>query len=130
MATTGPPTSSIAFSVADFRIHALVDVVLHGFDNDDGIIDHQANGKHETEQRERVDRESERRKNDERSDERNRNREQRNQRSPPALQKDEDNDDHEAKRLKERQQYLVNAGRDGLGGVQRHAVSDAWRKCR
>ena len=105
-------------------------MVFHGLDNDDGVVDHQANGENKTEQRERVDGKSERRKDDECSDERDRNGEQRNQSSSPALEKDEDDEDHEAKRLKERQQYLVDAGRDSLGGVQRHAVRDAWRKCR
>ena len=44
--------------------------------------------------------------------------------------KDEDDNDHQAKRLKEGQQYLADAGRNCLRCVERHAVRDAWRKCR
>ena len=45
IATTGPPTSSIAFSLADFD-HALFDVVLDGLHDDDRVIDDQANCQH------------------------------------------------------------------------------------
>ena len=102
MATTGPPTSSIAFSVADFGIHALVDMVFNRLDNNDGVVNHQADGKHKAEQRKRVDRKSERRKNDERADQRDRNSQQRNKRGAPSLKKDEDDDDDEAQRFKQR----------------------------
>ena len=128
MATTGPPTSSIAFSVADFGIHALVDMVLNSLDHDDGVVDHQANGKHKSEQRKRVDGKSERGKDDERADERNRNRQQRNESGAPALKKDEDDDDDKAERFKQREHDFANAGRHGLRGVERDAVRDARRE--
>ena len=128
IATTGPPTSSMAFTVADFGIHALVDVVLDGFDHDDGVVHHEADRQHEAEERQRVDGKPKRRKDDERSDERDRNRQQRNERGAPALKEDEDNDDHEAERFKQREHNLVNAGGDRLGGIERNAVGDAGRE--
>jgi hypothetical protein len=47
MATTGPPTSSMALIGRGLGVHAFVDVVLDGFDDDDGVIDHQADGEHQ-----------------------------------------------------------------------------------
>ena len=40
-------------------------VVLNGFDHDDGIIDHEADGQNQAKQRQGVDRESESREKDE-----------------------------------------------------------------
>ena len=42
------------------RGESLVDVMLDGLDDDDGVVDDQADGEHEAEERERVDREAER----------------------------------------------------------------------
>ena len=42
-------------------IHAFVDVMLHRLDHDDGVIDHQADGKHQAEERKRIDGETQRR---------------------------------------------------------------------
>ena len=77
-------------------------MVLDRFDDDDGVVNHQADGKHEAEKRKRVDRKAERRKDDERADERNRNRQQRDESGAPALKKDEDDDDDKAERFKQR----------------------------
>ena len=60
MATTGPPTCFHGVMVRVARSHAFVDMVLNGFDHDDGVVDHQADREHETEERERVDGEAER----------------------------------------------------------------------
>ena len=76
------------------RRHSFFDVTFDCFDNDDRVIDHQADREHETEKRKRVDRESEQRKQHKRADQRNRHGAQRNQRCAPALEKNE-NDEHD-----------------------------------
>ncbi len=68
MATTGPDTSSIAFCAASCGVMPRFDVVLHGFHHDDGVVDHQSNGQHQSEERERVDGEAENREDDECAD--------------------------------------------------------------
>ena len=50
------------------RIHRrepALDVMLHGLDNDDGVIDHNTDGEHQPEHGERVDAETEQREGDE-----------------------------------------------------------------
>src|SRR5258708_12674463 len=96
--------------------------------DDDGIVDDQANGKHKAEERESVNGETERRENDEGADERDRNGEQRNERGAPALKKNEDDEYDQAKRFKKRQQDFLDAGGDGLRGVQQPPVRPAPTK--
>ena len=73
----------------------MLDVMLDRFDDDDGVVDDQADGEHEAEERERVDGEAEQREKHERADQRNRHGQQRDQRRAPALQEDEDDEDDE-----------------------------------
>ena len=61
IATTGPDTSCIACQRRFARAHAFLDVPLHRFDDDDRIVDDQADREHEPEQRERIDRKAEQR---------------------------------------------------------------------
>ena len=72
--------------------HALLDVVLDRLDHDDGVVDHEADGEHQPEERQRVDGEAEQREDRERADERDRHGEERNERGPPALQEEEDDE--------------------------------------
>ena len=81
------------------RLHAVLDVVHHRLDDDDRVVDDDADGEHEAQQREHVDREAEQREEHERADERHRHGQQRNQRRAPVLQEDEHDDDHEHHRL-------------------------------
>ena len=46
----------------------------------------------------------------------------------PALQENVDHQDHQQQRDPERQDDLVNAGGNGLGGVERNVVLHAGRK--
>ena len=62
MATTGPETSCMALRAASFGRHALFDVALDRFDDDDGVVNDQADGQHEAEQRKRIDGKAEQRK--------------------------------------------------------------------
>ena len=73
----------------------LLDVMLHCLDDDDRVIDHDANRKDETEQRQHVHRESEHREEHERPDQGNRHGDERDQGRAPALQEDEHHEDDE-----------------------------------
>ena len=99
----------------------------HRLHDDDGVVDDQADGEHQAEERQCVDRESERRENHERADERHRNGEHRDERGAPALEKEEDHQHDETDRLDQRDHDLANARRDRRGRVERHIVSDARR---
>ena len=64
-------------------------------------------------------------KDDEGADQRDRHGQQRNERGAPALQEDEDDDHDQAERFQQREDDLMDAGGDGLGGVERDVVGDA-----
>ena len=74
IAMTGPETSSIAFRVASRRRQPVLDVMLDSFDDDNRVIDHEADREHKSEERQRVDAETEEREQREGADERNRHR--------------------------------------------------------
>lgn len=46
----------------------MLDVVFDGFDDDDGVVNDEADGEHEAEQRQRIDREAEQGEDHERPD--------------------------------------------------------------
>ena len=102
--------------------------MLDGFDNDDGVIHHQADGEHETEERERVHRETEHREQREGADQRNRDREQRNERRSPPLQEDEDDEDDQQQRLDQGVLDFLHALRDGERGIQGNDVIEIGRE--
>ena len=97
MATTGPATSSIAFKRGFLWRQAFLDMMFDRFDDDDGVVHHQADGQHQAEERKGVDGKTEQRKNRECADQRHRHRQQRNERRPPALQenKHDEHDQHQ-----------------------------------
>ena len=102
IAITGPWTCLIAASVASRGDLPVFDVMLHGFDNDDRVIDDETDCEHQAEQRQRVHREAEQREQRERADERHRHREQRDQRRAPALQEHEHHQHDESDRFQQR----------------------------
>ena len=128
MATTGPDTSRIALQRRVVGRHALLDVVLDRLDDDDRVVDDQADGEHEPEERQRVDREAEQREDGERADERDRHREQRDERRAPALQEHEDDEDDEHHRLDQRLHDLADAFRHRQRRVERELVVDVRRE--
>ena len=97
---TGPETSSIARTVASRGDMPFFDVMLDRFHDDDGVIDDQTDGEHESEERERVDGEPEERKKHEGADQRDGHGAERDQRRAPALQEDEDDEDDEQRALR------------------------------
>ena len=75
------------------RRQAVGDVALDVLDHDDGVVDHDADGQHQAEQRQGVEREAERRHDGEGADQRHRDRDQRDDGGAPVLQEDEHDDD-------------------------------------
>ena len=92
------------------RRHAERHVALDVLDHDDGVVDHDAHGQHETKQRQIVDRDAERGENRKSADQRYRDSDHRDDRRPPALQKQVDDADHEEDRDADRHDHFV----DGL----------------
>ena len=84
------------------RRQAVADVSLDVLDDHDRVVDHDADGEHQAEQRQRVDREAERQHQRERADDRHRHREQRNDRGAPGLQEHDHHDHDQRQRLEQR----------------------------
>ena len=85
-------------------------VALDVLDHDDGVVDHDAHGQHQTEQRQIVDRDAERGEDRKGADQRYRDSDHRDDRRPPALQEQVDDADHEDDRDADRHDHFV----DGL----------------
>ena len=58
MAISAPPTSSMVLCAASLGRHALAQIALDVLDHDDGVVDDDADGEHEAEQRQRVERDA------------------------------------------------------------------------
>ena len=112
------------------RRQPLLDVMLDRLDDDDGVVDHEADGQHEAEERQRVDGEAQQREHHERADQRHRHRQQRDERRAEALQEDEHHEDHEGGRLEERLHDLVDALADRQRRVERRHVLEVLREPR
>ena len=97
--------------------HPFMQVALDVLDDDDRIVDHDADGEHEAEEGEVVQREAEGAHHGEGADERDRDRHDRDDRGPPSLQEEDDDDDHEQDRLVDRLVHLVHRFGDELGRI-------------
>src|ERR1700722_3737075 len=73
-------------------------MALHTFHDDDCVIDHQTNRKHQTKERKRVNGKTKQREEYESADQGNRYSQQRNQRGAPALKKQKNNNDDQNQR--------------------------------
>ncbi len=102
--------------------------MLNRLHDHDRIVDDQADGEDETEQRQRVDGETEQRKRRERPDERHRHRQHRNQGCTPALEKQEYDQHHQGYRLGEGLHDLPDAFRDRKARVQSIGVVNIVRE--
>ena len=92
----GLVTSCIALIAASrggepFLVHDALDVLQH----DDGVVDHDADGEHHAEERQRVDGVAEQQQAGEGADERHRHRGERDQRRAPVLQEEIHHQEHE-----------------------------------
>jgi hypothetical protein len=97
----------------------VLDLRLDRFHDDDRVVDDEADGEHEAEERQRVRRESHHREEHERADEGHRDGEDRDQRGTPVLEEHEHDEDHEPDRFEQRDDDLLRAFRDGDRRVER-----------
>ena len=102
IATNATETSSIDRCAASRGDQAMLEVALDILDDDDGVVDDDADRKHQSEQRQRVERVTERGEHREGADQRHRDGDERDQRGTPALQEDEDDQDDQQHRLDQR----------------------------
>ena len=100
------------------RRQALFHVLFDILDDDDSIIDDEADGEDHREERQCVDREVEHDERAERTDQGNRNGEQRDDRRAPVLQEDEDDEDDEQQCLEERHENLFDGCADVVRRVE------------
>ncbi len=107
-----------------FLLHHALDVL----DDDDRVVDEQADRQDEPEQRQRVDRIAEQRENPERPEQDDRHRDRRDQRRAPALQEDEHDDDDEDDRLEQGVDDLPDRQLDERRAVERESVFIARRE--
>ena len=102
------------------RTQALADVALDVLDHDDGVVDHDADGEHETEQREIVQREAEGRQHGEGADQRHRDGDDGDDRGAPGLQEQDDHHHDEDDCL----EHGLDHGLDGLRDEDGRVVDD------
>ena len=108
--------------------HAPFDIDLRGLDDDDGVVDHKADGQHQSQQRDDVDGKSQQREQREGADERHGDRHQGNDRRAPVLEEEEDDEDDEYEGDDERAEDVLHAGVDARGAVDDRGGLDAVRK--
>src|SRR6202012_2809597 len=107
------------------RRHAAFQVAFDVFDHDDGVVDHDADRQHQTEQRQVIQGNAEYIQHGERADQGHRNSDHRNDRGATALQQQEYDADHEKDRDKDRLDHLVYRFADEDGGIVDDLVIDA-----
>ena len=96
---------------------ARLDQKLHALDDDDAVVHHHADGEHEAEQRQDVDRVAHDRHEDEGRAQRNRNRQARNQRRAPVLEEDVAHEHHEGEGDRQGGYDLADTAPDVIGRV-------------
>ena len=89
------------------RVLAALDAPHDVLEHDDGVVDHQADGEHCGQQRERVDRVVERQHDDRRRNDRHRDRDRGNQRGAQRAEEQEDDDEHQDQRLGQREHHVL-----------------------
>ena len=82
------------------RRHAETKFMLHGLDDNNGVVNDDADGKDEAEERDRIKRKPESRHGGKRADERYRNCDEWDNRRPPGLQKEHHHDSRPARWLR------------------------------
>ncbi len=125
VAMIGPVTSRIACRVASIGFEAACDVALDVLDDHDRIVDHDADGEHQTEERQRIQAEAEEMHDRKGADQRHRHGDQRNDRGAPGLQEHDDDQDDEQDGLEQRVHHRVNGAAHEHGRVVDDLVVDA-----
>jgi len=100
-------------------------VALHVLDDHDGIVDDDADGQYEAEERQQVDRKSQRDHPGEGSDQGDEDRDGADDGCPEILQEEEDHEHDEQDRLEERVLHLLDRDPDEVGRVQGDRVVDS-----
>ena len=93
-------------------------------DHDDGVVDDDADGEHDGEQRYRIGRVADREQRDERADQADRHRQGRDQRGADAAEEQKDDEHDQNESLDQRLLHLV----DGVGHERRGIVGDLPRQ--
>ena len=102
----------------------LVDHPLDVLDDDDGVIDHDADGEHERQQGDGVGRIADGQHHGERADDRHRHGNQRDQRRPQLAEEQEHHQSHEDDCLDQRANDLFDRRGDEDRGVEEHGVGE------
>ena len=105
--------------------HACIDVTHHALDDDDGVIDNDADGQHQGEKGCRIDAETQHGHDREGADDRHRNRGRRHQHRAPVLQEQQNHDQHQSGRDDQGFVNLVDRGRDEFGAVEGDFVTQS-----
>ena len=100
------------------RSQALFHMLLNVLNNDDRIIDNEADRKDHCKERQGIDRKVKYDKCAERTDQGNRDSKQRNDRRAPVLQEDENNKDNQQQRFHKGHQHLFNRRADIIGRIE------------
>jgi len=106
----------------------VVDLVLHRLHHHDGVVHHDADGKHQAEQGQRVDRKAEDLQEGEGPHQRYRHGEHGNERGPAVLQKDVDHDEDQDHGFEQGLYDLVDGGGDEFRGVVGNGVVHTGRE--
>src|SRR5215469_18020859 len=108
--------------------HAVAHVALDVFDDDDRVVDDDADRQHQAEQGQVVERYAEGREDREGSDQRDRNRDDRDDSRTPALQEEKDDADHQKDRHENRDDDLADRLRNEDVRIVDDGGVDAGRK--
>jgi len=107
------------------------DIAFDVFDDDDGVVDHDADRQNQPEQGKIVQRKAERRHEEKRADERHRDGDQRNDRGAPILQKQHHHQHNQHDGFADRIDHRIDGLLDELRGIVDDGVFDAgWKSLR
>ena len=98
------------------------------FDDDDGVVDHQAGGQRDAEQRQRVDGEAKQLDESKRADERDRYGDCRDDGGAPVFEEDEDDQDNQEDGRAQGRDYIADGFADRVGGIESDLILHAGRK--
>ena len=107
---------------------ALLQMAFDVFDNHDGVVNHQARGQRNSEQRQGVDGKSQQLNECEGANQRNRNCNGGNDGRPPVFKKDKYDEDDERNCLKQGGQNIANGFSNGIRGIESILIFHAGRK--
>ena len=99
------------------RLFAFLDMAVDVLHHHDGVVDHEADGEHEREQRHQIDGVAERKQEPEHADQRQRDGDDRDDGRSEIAEEQEDHHDDDQRRLAQGLHHLPQRGADEIGGV-------------